>query len=664
MRTYFKCVRRMFGKNIQRFISIIFIVAISVGLTFGIGSSADRIRDSVRGYKTNNNVSDITLRSTSQSGFSDKEIAALREYFGEENVFAGMSLDAEIDIDGERRLVRLCFSPDPLGETVDRLTLTGDVTAPEDGTTGIYALRADKKMHSFAPGDAVTLDFADIMAQLAAQADREMTESERGLLSRLKTVSCTVAGVVQSPRSFSLEGEPSYTNPADTEIGDTIGGEYIAVEGILYIPSSVIPKYSDIMPLAGSTPLIPTGEVGISLAGTPAAGRLFSRAYDGAVTEAEEKIISLIAEASEKSADEVRDGITFITLSENLSYKSVFAYADKVTALSVILLVAFSLICALVVLSNISRLMDEERAQTACLVTLGYTPGGVIWKYLLFVFTACAVGALAGWFIGFGLCAFVYAAFGFSYTMPAPLGVMSPLFFLISILVIVIAAGLATLKSGLGMAHEEPASLLRQKAPPAGRKVILERMPFIWNRLTFRYKSTARNVLRYRSRFLMTVFSVAGSMGLVMAGFSLLGQCLFGDIKSAVVAGLAAVIVIFAALLTMTAVYTITSISISERRREIATLMVLGYDDREVSGYIYREIYVDTVVGIILGFGVGAFLVWLVFTVMGIGTAHAAPWYAYILSPAVVLVATFIVTIILRREIVRVDMNASLKSNE
>ena len=162
----------------------------------------------------------------------------------------------------------------------------------------------------------------------------------------------------------------------------------------------------------------------------------------------------------------------------------------------------------------------------------------------------------------------------------------------------------------------------------------------------------------------MTVFSVAGSMGLVMAGVSLLGQCLFGDIKSAVVAGLAVVIVVFAVLLTMTAIYTITSISISERRREIATLMVLGYDDREVSGYIYREIYVDAVVGIIVGFGVGAFLVRLVFTVIGIGTAHSAPWYAYLLSPAVVLVATFIVTLILRREIVGVDMNASLKSNE
>ena len=664
MRTYLKCVRRMFGRNIQRFISIIFIVAISVGLTFGIGSSADRIRDSARDYKNEKNVSDITLRSTSRSGFSDNEIAALRNYFGEENVFAGMSFDAEMDIGGKRRLVRLCFSPDPLASTVDKLAPTGETTAPEDGTTGIYAQRADKKMYSFSPGEVVTLDFADIMAQLAAQAGVEMTESERGLLSSLKAVSCTVAGIVQSPRSFSLEGEPSYTNPPDIEIGDTAIGEYIAVEGILYIPSSVIPRYSDIMPLAGSAPIIPTGEIGISLAAVPGAGRLFSRSYDDAVTEAEDKIVSLLAEGSGKSADEVRGGITFITLSDNLSYKSLFSYADKVTALSVILLVAFSLICALVVLSNISRLMEEERAQTACLVTLGYTPGGVIWKYLLFVFTACTVGAAVGWCIGLGLCAFVYAAFGFSYTMPAALGVVSPLFFLISALVIVVAASLATLKSGLGMAHEEPASLLRQKAPPAGRKVILERMPFIWNRLSFRYKSTARNVLRYRSRFLMTVFSVAGSMGLVMAGVSLLGQCLFGDIKSAVVAGLAVVIVVFAVLLTMTAVYTITSISISERRREIATLMVLGYDDREVSGYIYREIYVDTVVGIIIGFGVGAFLVRLVFTVIGIGTAHYAPWYAYLISPAVVLVATFIVTLILRREIVGVDMNASLKSNE
>ena len=107
-------------------------------------------------------------------------------------------------------------------------------------------------------------------------------------------------------------------------------------------------------------------------------------------------------------------------------------------------------------------------------------------------------------------------------------------------------------------------------------------MPFLWRRLPFKYKSTLRNVLRYRNRFYMTLIAVACSMGLVLAGLALLDMCLFGTFGSPAIVGLACVIVLFAGLLTMAVIYTLTGINISERNREIATLMVLGYQDKEV----------------------------------------------------------------------------------
>ena len=182
--------------------------------------------------------------------------------------------------------------------------------------------------------------------------------------------------------------------------------------------------------------------------------------------------------------------------------------------------------------------------------------------------------------------------------------------------------------------------------------------------MSFKYKSTARNVLRYRNRFIMTVVAVAGSMGLVMAGLALLDMCLFGDFGNASIAWLAVVIVVFAALLTLTAIYTITNISISERTREIATLMVLGYYDGEVSGYIYREIYIDAVVGIIFGYGVGAVLMSIIFAIMGFGSLGGVSWYVWLVSPVAVLFFTFLVTLILRKRIISIDMNASLKALE
>ena len=166
------------------------------------------------------------------------------------------------------------------------------------------------------------------------------------------------------------------------------------------------------------------------------------------------------------------------------------------------------------------------------------------------------------------------------------------------------------------------------------------------------------------NRFIMTVVAVAGSMGLVIAGLALLDMCLFGNFGNASIAWLAVVVVAFAALLNLTAIYTITNISISERNREIATLMVLGYYDGEVSGYIYREIYIDVVVGVLFGYGVGAVLANIVFAVMGVGSLAKIGWYVWLIAPAVVWFFTFLVTIILRKRIISVDMNASLKAAE
>ena len=92
--------------------------------------------------------------------------------------------------------------------------------------------------------------------------------------------------------------------------------------------------------------------------------------------------------------------------------------------------------------------------------------------------------------------------------------------------------------------------------------------------------------------------------------------------------------------------------------------MVLGYYDSEVSGYIYREIYIDAAFGIFFGYGVGAILIDTVFRVMGFGSLAGVSWYVWLIAPVIVLIFTLLVTLILRRQIVSVDMNASLKAIE
>ena len=327
-------------------------------------------------------------------------------------------------------------------------------------------------------------------------------------------------------------------------------------------------------------------------------------------------------------------------------------------------MVAFLMVTALVTLSTMTRLLEEERSQIACLKTLGYSPSGIISKYLLFALIATGVGGTGAYFVGLGIARLLYYVFNYSFSMPPISSHVAMVFYLITFTLIVLATLAATAVSGIKLTGEKPANLLRPKPPKAGKKVILEKIPFVWNKLSFKYKSTVRNVLRYKSRFIMTVFAVAVSTALVMAGLALLDLCLFHDFGSAAIIGVSLVVVIFAGLLTAVVIYTLTNINISERNREIATLMVLGYHDGEVAGYIYREIYINSAVGIIFGYPLSALLIWVVFKVMGMGLLSGVSWFMWLIAPVIVVMFTLLITLILRRKIVKIKMNDSLKAIE
>lgn len=653
MKTYLKTVRRMFKKNISRFISIIFIVLIGVSLTSGVGSSTGKIKDSANDFSLTRNVSDIIVKAKTEEGFSEAQITALKDEYGEENVNFGMSFDAYITVNGEKRLTRFYFSDDITARTVNKFVESDEeALAVSEDDIAVFAEKADDKIKGYTRGDKITVDYKDVFLQLADQNDMVIEDWQMSFINTLQPVTLTVTKIVEDPLVFAKGGEPSFLNGEDMKIPDTIvPTDLICVDDILYLPYSAMPL------MQAKT------DIYVSLA-NKRTDRIFSGSYDKTVAEEKEKIIGMLAAADEKTNAEIEKNVAFFTLAENYSFKSLYSYADKISGLSIVLMAAFACITALVVLSNVTRLIDEERAQTACLISLGYSAAGIILKYVLFVLTATAVGGFAAYFVGVGLCSFIYLVFDYSFVMPPESAVFGVTFFIITLAIIVFAAVAATIRAGLKTAGETPADLLKPKSPASGRKVIIEKIPFIWNRLSFKYKSTARNVLRYRNRFIMTVVAVAGSMGLVMAGLALLDMCLFGDFGNASIAWLAVVIVVFAALLTLTAIYTITNISISERTREIATLMVLGYYDGEVSGYIYREIYIDAVVGIIFGYGVGAVLMSIIFAIMGFGSLGGVSWYVWLVSPVAVLFFTFLITLILRKRIVSIDMNASLKALE
>ena len=673
MRTYLKTLIRMFQKHLMRFLSIIFIVVVSVGLISGVGSSGEVIERSLAEAYRDQNISDLIVKSTAQTGFTEEQIAAVRARYGKENVNTGNSLDVTVSIGGSERTVRLYFLEEIPTVNVPWARSGKDFSALDKESEFLSLhVESSKTLQTVEEGTSFTLDFKDIMEQLAEQGGSAITGLTETFLGYVGSVEVTSAGTLLSPIIFGVEGEPSYIQEEGAEIPDVANAlsSLNTISTALYFSYDIVPTFGEVLEgqgfeenviklmlsLAGmdyDEKLVPLGDLYIAF---PERGLFepYGGSYEELV-EAEKGVLY----------DLLGDDIEFISLKENFSINSLHSYAGKVTAISAVLMVAFIFVTALVVLSNMTRLMEEERPQIACLRTLGYGGFAILFKYLLFAAIGTGIGGTGAYFVGVGLTAFVYYVFNYNYAMPPMTSVATSLYFLITFSCIVIATLTATLIAGGRMVREKPADLLRAKPPKAGRKVFLERIPILWNRLSFKYKSTMRNVLRYHYRFSMTVISVACSMGIALAGLALLDLCLFHEgFGSAALIGLAAVIVIFAGLLTMVVIYTLTNINISERNREIATLMVLGYYDREVAGYIYREVYINTIVGILFGFPVGIFLIIILFKVINVGSLAGVSWFVWPVAAVIVLLFTALVTLILRRKIVGIDMNESLKANE
>ena len=386
--------------------------------------------------------------------------------------------------------------------------------------------------------------------------------------------------------------------------------------------------------------------------------------YDDYVNEELAAIDALLTSDTQAPGEDTAAYYEALTMHENFSFESFREYSGKIGSIGYVLMVVFLFVTILVVLSTMTRLLDEERGQIACLLTLGYSPARIISKYLLFALIGTLIGGAGAYFAGLGLARIIYVNFEWNYTLPAYTSHISLTFFFITFAVILIATLAATVIAGLKLTRLQPAELLRPKAPKAGKKVFLERIPFIWNHLSFKYKSTMRNVLRFFMRFLMTVVSVALSTALVLAGLAVLDCCLFQDIGGAAMIAVAIIVLIFAALLNFVVTYTLTNINISERERELATLMVLGYYDGEVAGYIYREIYITSGIGILFGLPLGCLLCLFVFRVMEFGSIPGISWFVWVLAPILSVIFTILVTLILRHKIVRINMNESLKAIE
>ncbi|MCI7068940.1 MAG: FtsX-like permease family protein, partial [Mollicutes bacterium] len=162
--------------------------------------------------------------------------------------------------------------------------------------------------------------------------------------------------------------------------------------------------------------------------------------------------------------------------------------------------------------------------------------------------------------------------------------------------------------------------------------------------------------------------SVIGSTVLLMLGFGLLDishalkdDTLFGNVASSM-GSISFVIILFALSMAIVVIYSLANMNIQDRQRELATLKVLGYHDKECSFYTFREIMIISIGSALLALPISALLMYLVFSWLDFGSVSDVQWYSYIFSFAIVILSTVLVNLLLYPKIKTVDMNDSLKT--
>ena len=236
-----------------------------------------------------------------------------------------------------------------------------------------------------------------------------------------------------------------------------------------------------------------------------------------------------LTDAEQKLADAYEDlralkhATTYtLTRSENVGYACFENDTSIIEAISVVFPVFFFLVAALVCMTTMTRMVDEQRTQIGVLKALGYSNGQIMSKYLFYSGSAALAGSISGFFAGsYALPWVIWEIYGIIYGFSPLHHVFLPGLMLVSFAAALLCSMGATYLSCRLELKRQAAELLRPKTPRAGRRVFLEYITPLWRRLSFLHKVSVRNVLRYQSRLIMMVLGIGGCTALLVTGFGI-----------------------------------------------------------------------------------------------------------------------------------------------
>ena len=575
-RTRRKNILRGIRGSLNRFFSIMFIVALGSGFMAGLAATspdmyatADKFMDDCGWY-------DIDVKST--LGLTEDDAAAIEVLGCVDEIMPARVMDMELAAGEDSYTSRVYATLDTTGwSRLNRFILTEGRMPQNSGECVIQVTSGRYFDGSLGIGDTLTL----LKSGSSYDEVKELVSTEK----------LTVVGFAESPMSISLTADASTVGSGSVALSvyttedffnfDYYTDIYFTLDGAREL-DCFGEEYSDLRAyalrltesIAGEREAIRTGELRESadeqldslrdmlkavedvtairtalgedtaerLQQNAAAAMMLGRtapelaAMLGQTQQAvasqlqgehsapplPDKLREQIAEG-EKQLGEIPDAVWVVNSREDSAGFSAYkSNVGKVAALSRIFPVFFFMVALLVALTTMTRLVEENRGQIGTLKALGFSNWQVLGEYLMYSLLSSALGCALGFGVGFRLFPkAISSAYGMMFTLPQT---QTPFRLNIALLVAPVTVGsilLATLWACWSEFRACPAQLMQPKAPAAGKRIWMEHITFIWKRIPFTHKVTCRNLFRYKKRLFMTVIGVAGCGALLVTGFGL-----------------------------------------------------------------------------------------------------------------------------------------------
>ena len=510
-RTMRKDLFRAVTGSMGRFLSIFIIVALGCGFFAGIKATGPDMKEAADAYYDSTDLMDLHL--ISELGFSRENVEKIASTKGVSLVMPSYQTILPTQNQGETQNIRVqSISAGADWAKLNKLTVVSG-RLPKNSSECVIDQRAVIKK-DYSVGQSFTLEDS---------TDSTSADAKDKAPSILPNHTLTIVGTVDSSQLISLSWVASSLGSKDPDynvfvLPDAFSSEIYTDIYVTAVGSKELASYSDAY----------TSLVDGVLADIKATGAEQGAVRKDEVIEAKKSEFMQSSPTQEQitAAQAALGKITntwyYIDRTRNSGYTEFRDDAARMNAIASVFPFFFFAVAALVSLTTMTRMVDEERTQIGSLKALGYSRRSIAVKYTSYAAMASVLGGIAGLLIGFQLFPrAIYKAYLIVNRLPP----IHPPFRMelawITLLTAVAGTSLAAFFAILTSLHATPATLMRPKAPKIGKRVFLEKIHFLWRRMGFVEKVTARNLFRYKKRFFMTVIGIAGCTALILTGFGL-----------------------------------------------------------------------------------------------------------------------------------------------